>query len=187
MQQPPSGLCPHWAVSLRRLLHASSTGPRRDLTFSLTSSVDIAGNNSSPSSGNSSESSRPPAAVNGTQPRQRRRSGSSLAGPCSLVKRSPSRIPPPQREHVSSSSARNRVACPPELSAASPALSLCGLPSFPSLSLLFITRASSNLLDNHSSSYPRKLTAFWSRFSLPWSYLITVFGSLCLLIICTCR
>jgi hypothetical protein len=37
-----------------------------------------------------------------------------------------------------------------------------------------------------SLSYTRKLTAFWSKFSRPWSYLITVFGSLCLLIICTC-
>lgn len=39
----------------------------------------------------------------------------------------------------------------------------------------------------YPSSYPRKFTAFWSKFSLPWSYLITVFGSLCFDIICTCR
>lgn len=38
----------------------------------------------------------------------------------------------------------------------------------------------------HSSSYCKKLAAFSSKFSRPWSYLITVFGSLCPLIICTC-
>jgi hypothetical protein len=98
-------LCPHRAVSLRRLLHASSAGPRRDITFSLTSSVGTAGDRSPPLSGASSASSRPPPAENGTQPRQRRRRGSSLADPASFVKKSSSRMTPPQREHVSSCSA----------------------------------------------------------------------------------
>ena len=40
---------------------------------------------------------------------------------------------------------------------------------------------------HYSSSYLRKLTAFCSKFSRPWSYLITVFGSRCFDIVCTCR
>jgi hypothetical protein len=38
----------------------------------------------------------------------------------------------------------------------------------------------------NSKPYLRKLTALFSKFSLPWSYLITVFGSQCFDIICTC-
>ena len=34
---------------------------------------------------------------------------------------------------------------------------------------VFILRPCGNSHDGHPSSYPRKLTAFWSKFSLPWS------------------
>ena len=39
----------------------------------------------------------------------------------------------------------------------------------------------------HSSSYAKRLTADWSEFSLLWPQRMTVFGSLCFDIICTCR
>lgn len=42
-----------------------------------------------------------------------------------------------------------------------------------------LTSSSRNGHRYYSSSYCRKLTAFCSKFSRPWSYLITVFGSLC--------
>jgi hypothetical protein len=47
-------LSPHRAVSLRRLPHASGAGPSRDITFSLTSARETAGDNSPPPSGDSS-------------------------------------------------------------------------------------------------------------------------------------
>lgn len=68
--------------------------------------------------------------ANGAQPRQIRTSGSPEAGSASLVKSSPSRIRPPHREHDRSRSARYSDARVPVSGAASPALSLCGLPRF---------------------------------------------------------
>ena len=43
------------------------------------------------------------------------------------------------------------------------------------------------LQPSHSTSYPRKLTAFCAKLPRPWSYLITVYGSPCFDIICTRR
>gem|GEM_PF-4836299 len=43
------------------------------------------------------------------------------------------------------------------------------------------------LLLPHQSSYPNVLMGFSSKFSLAWSYLITVFGSRCFVTICTSR
>jgi len=88
----PFGPCPHRTVCLRRCLQQSSAGPRRDISFSLRSVVGTAGGDPPPPSGFISESSRPPPVLNGTQPRQKRRSGcGSLVSPACLLNRSPSR------------------------------------------------------------------------------------------------